>query len=184
MAIEDSTATDSIGLFRSRRAGAAQAFCVVVPWSRGRNSRGFGQAASSFGMGDARGGRAMTTIVIAITAIVVAAYPVVTNRLAGMIAAQPIATAITGRTTVVIRIAVTAALTTALTGATMATTFTAMTTTTTTTTTILRVGGVHDRQISRSNGAAASIRAQDITAMRLLFFKSMVASIGLISRTV
>ena len=94
----------------------------------------------------------MTTIVIAITAIVVAAYPVVTNRLAGMIAAQPIATAITGRTTVVIRIAVTAALTTALTSATMATTITAMTTTVTamaTATTLLRVGGIHDRQISR-----------------------------------
>ncbi len=93
----------------------------------------------------------MTTIVIAITAKAVAANPVVTNRLAGMIAAQPIATAITGRTTVVIRIAVTAALTTALTGATMATTITAMTTTVTamaTATTFLRVGGIHDRQIS------------------------------------
>jgi hypothetical protein len=34
-----------------------------------------------------------------------------------------------------------------------------------------------------SNGAAASIRAHDITAMRLLFFKSMTASLGLLSRT-
>ncbi|AZZ76302.1 hypothetical protein PkoCFBP13504_05805 [Pseudomonas koreensis] len=33
-----------------------------------------------------------------------------------------------------------------------------------------------------SNGAAASIMAQDMTARRLLFFKSMIASIGLISQ--
>lgn len=34
-----------------------------------------------------------------------------------------------------------------------------------------------------SNGAAASIRAQDITATRLLFFKSMIASVGLVDIT-
>lgn len=33
-----------------------------------------------------------------------------------------------------------------------------------------------------SNGAAASIMAHDITATKLLFFKSMIASTGLISR--
>lgn len=91
----------------------------------------------------------MTTIVIAITAIVVATYPVVPNRLAGMIAAQPIAAAITGRTTGVIRTAVTAARTTAVTTATVATTVAPAATAMTTATTFLRVGGIHDRQFSR-----------------------------------
>ena len=82
----------------------------------------------------------MTALTIAIIAVVVSAFATVTNRLAGMIAAQPITTAVTV-SAAVIGTAVTTTCTAAMATA-------VSTTTTTTTTTTLRIGGVHDREVS------------------------------------
>lgn len=71
----------------------------------------------------------------AITAVAVSAFATVANRLAGVIAAQPIATAVTIGAAV-IRPAVTTAVTAAITASVA-------------TTTTLRIGGVHDREVSR-----------------------------------
>ena len=69
----------------------------------------------------------MPTIIITLTAVLIAADTMIANGLASVIAAQPLALAITARVT---RAGVTA-------------------TAVTTTTTFLRIGGVHDGQVSR-----------------------------------
>ena len=89
----------------------------------------------------------MPTVIVTLTAVLIAADTMIANGLAGVIAAQPLALAITARVT---RAGVTAtgAATMASTCATA--TATAVTAaTTTTTTTFLRIGGVHDGQVSR-----------------------------------
>ena len=81
--------------FRYRCPGLAQPFRVVIAWRRVRDCSGFGYAVSIFGMGDARSRLAMTAITVSIIAVVVSVFPMVANSLAGMIAAQSIAAAIT-----------------------------------------------------------------------------------------
>jgi len=90
----------------------------------------------------------MPTVIVTLTAVLIAADTMIANGLAGVIAAQPLALAIAARVT---RAGVTAtgAATMASTCATATATAVTAATTTTTTTTFLRIGGVHDGQVSR-----------------------------------
>lgn len=63
----------------------------------------------------------MTVVIIALTAVMVAAYTMIARRFAGMIAGQPLPVAIAGRVSGMIRPAATAAVSTTIT-ATVATT--------------------------------------------------------------
>ena len=63
----------------------------------------------------------MTVVIIALTAVMVAAYPMIARRSAGVIAGQPLPVAIAGRVSGMIRPAATAAVSTTIT-ATVATT--------------------------------------------------------------
>ncbi len=92
----------------------------------------------------------MTVVIIALTAVMVAAYTMIARRFAGVIAGQPLPVAIAGRVSGMIRPAATAAISTTIT-ATVATTIstavpttsaaaTATATTASATTTLFRNG--------------------------------------------
>lgn len=94
----------------------------------------------------------MPAITIAIAAIVVTAFAAIANSLAGMITAESIAAAIAIGAAMVRATATTAdtaAVATAVATTISAAAAAATATTTTTTTTTLRVGSIHDREISR-----------------------------------
>ncbi len=94
----------------------------------------------------------MPAITIAIAAIVVTAFAAIANSLAGMIAAESIAAAIAIGAAMVRATATTAdtaAVATAVATTISAAAAAAAAAATATTTTTLRVGSVHDRQISR-----------------------------------
>ena len=92
----------------------------------------------------------MTALTIAIIAVVVSAFAMVANSLPGMIAAQSITMAVAVGVAV-IGTAVTATCTAAVATAITTTVSAAVTTTTaiTASITVLRIGGVHDREVSR-----------------------------------
>jgi hypothetical protein len=81
----------------------------------------------------------MTVVIIALTAVMVAAYTMIARRFAGMIAGQPLPVAIAGRVSGMIRPAATAAISTTIT-ATVATTASASASATSATTTLFRNG--------------------------------------------
>ncbi len=89
----------------------------------------------------------MPAITIAIAAIVVTAFAAIANSLAGMITAESIAAAIAIGAAMVRATATTAD--TAAVATAVATTISAAAAAAAATTTTLRVGSVHDRQISR-----------------------------------
>jgi hypothetical protein len=137
-----------------QRAGLGQPFGVVITRGRGRNSRGFAQAARIFGMGDSRSRRAMAAIAVALTAVVVPAFAMVADSLAGVVAGQTFTVAVAGRaagvtcTTVAAAdpAAMAATVSGTITAAVTATvsTATAITTATATATAVFGVGGTHE----------------------------------------
>ncbi len=93
----------------------------------------------------------MTSIAVAITAVVVPAFAMVADRLSGVVAGQTFTVTVTGRATGVTRtaIAIAAAHSTAMAATIAAAVSTAIATATATATAIFRVGGAHDRQAIR-----------------------------------
>ena len=113
-------------------------------------------------MGDARRRCAVTALTIALTAVVVSAFATIANSPSGMIAAQSITmavavgvavigTGVTATCAAAVATAITAAITAAITTTVSAAVTTAVTTTTaiSASVTVLRIGGVHDREVNR-----------------------------------
>lgn len=109
-------------------------------------------------MGDARRRCAVTALTIALTAVVVSAFATIANSPSGMIAAQSITMAVAVGVAVIgtgVTATCAAAVATAITAAITTTVSAAVTTAVTTTTaitasvTVLRIGGVHDREVNR-----------------------------------
>jgi hypothetical protein len=125
---------NSMRFFRPRRTGIGQPFGVVITRCGRRDCPGFSDPAGVFGMSDARGCSAMTVIVIALTAVTVAAYPMIACGFAGMIAGQTLAMTTAGGAAAMIGTTATTAVPPTIPAAVATTVSTAVTAATTATT--------------------------------------------------
>ena len=136
--------TSVMGSMRFVRSYFAQSLGVVIAWRGIRDRPGLVDSAGVFGVSYARGCDAVTVVIVALAAEVVSAGPMVTGRLAGMIAGQPLAMAAAGGIARVVRTCTTATHT-----CTIAPTVSTAITATVSTTTFFCGSRTDEREISR-----------------------------------